>query len=210
MHHPIPLLLCCLTIGAAACSDDSTIESNEFADQYPVAYCSFLQSCCDAAERSYNSTSSCQEAVRKQVDALLQAVSGNADYDGEAARSCLNDLEQKSCSNAKLLYGCMNGAVTARQAEGDDCSYSAECTTYNCIPGSGGKQGYCGAAATTSGGCSGDDRGCAAGTYCSPYKKCTDKKQVGESCAGPNECASFVCHRNMHKCVDPATTPICQ
>jgi hypothetical protein len=188
------------------------MDVDDFVGQYADAYCAWVWHCCNSNERSYSATSTCKQAVQAQVDRLLAyrtAGSAFASFDGEAAQSCVDALTSKSCTDATLVHGCLDRVTQAQHKQGEECTYSAECKSLYCVPGSGGAKGYCGAVSVPGGNCSGEDEGCTSGTYCSAYKKCEYKVKAGEKCGGPNECQSFICHKSQKICANPLRKPIC-
>ncbi len=204
-------ILATALLSVAACGEDS-IDADEFITQYASAYCAHIWYCCNSNERSYNSTASCQQTVQAQVEQLLafrNASTAYAEYDGEAAQACIDRLQAKACSDSAAVYGCLDKVTQAQHKTGDDCTYSAECASSYCAQASAGKKGYCADVSVPGGNCSGDQRGCTSGTFCSAYKKCEYKKKAGEKCTGPHECESFICHKTQKVCANPLRTPIC-
>ena len=212
MSRSAVLALTILSLGSPACSGGDSVDVDEFITQYAEAYCAHIFYCCNSNEKSYNSTSSCKQTVRGQVEQLLafrNASGAFATFDGEAARACLDRLELKACSDSSTVYGCLGTVTSAQHKQSEDCTYGAECVSSYCVQDSSGKKGYCGPVSVPGGNCSGDDRGCTSGTFCSAYKKCEYKKKGGETCTRPGECTSFICHKVDKLCVNPLRTPIC-
>ena len=212
MFRSAVLALALSGLCATACSGGDSIEADEFISQYAEAYCAHIWYCCNKKELSYNSTANCKQTVQDQVELLLafrKASGAYATYDGEAAQSCLDRLQLKACSDSSTVYGCLDSVTQAQHKQSEDCTYSAECASSYCVQDSSGKKGYCGPVSVPGGNCSGDQRGCTSGTFCSAYKKCTYKGKTGDKCAGPQECESFICHQTQKVCVNPLRSPIC-
>jgi hypothetical protein len=194
-----------------ACGGEVTID--EFIAQYPDAYCAYHLHCCAADEQSYNSVAACRLSVSLDVASLLafsnEATPG-ATFDAAAARSCLDRLQGQDCSDAGLVKGCAEEAARPRQDQGQPCRHSAECKTYFCDQPQVGAQGVCGGQAVIGGKCSGDDRACPLGSYCSISAICAAEKQAGASCNEPGHCQSGICHRSQRLCANASRTPICQ
>ncbi len=200
-----------LVLGVAACGEEG-MDVEDFVDQYANAYCAWVWNCCNSNERSYSATSTCKQAVQTKVDRLLafrKADGAFATFDGEAAQACIDVLTSRSCSGANVVRGCLDRVTQAQHKPGDECSHSAECQSLYCVPGSGGKKGYCAAVSVPGGNCSGEDEGCTSGTFCSNSMRCEYQKKAGEKCTRPNECESFICHKAQKICANPLRTPIC-
>ena len=204
------LISAALVAGLAACSDEVKLTMDDFMSRYPAAYCSYLIACCDQAERSYGSEAACKTVVEDQVSDLLafrEADEAHATFEPQAATDCLEILESKSCTeDPTLADGCLDRVTRPSQQAGDDCTYSAECSSYYCIQPQKNTLGYCGSEGA--GQCSGDDRSCGEGSYCSSANQCTPKIADSATCGRGNECLSGICSPSAKICV-PRQTPYC-
>ncbi len=196
----------------SGCSEELTLSVDDFMAQYPGAYCSYLIYCCDQAERSYGSENACKTIVEEQLNDLLafrEADTPFATFEAEPAADCLDRLLAKNCTeDSALASGCLTSITRPGHTSGDECTYSAECASYYCIQPQKNTVGYCGSEGA--GQCSGDDRACAAGNYCSSANVCTPKVKEEDSstCGRGNECESGICSASAKICV-PKQTPYC-
>jgi hypothetical protein len=209
MHRTIRSLVVSLTLLVpAACSDEAELTPEDFIGQYATAYCGYLFSCCDTSERSYGSQSACQNAVKEQADLFLAfrgEEGAHATFQIEAAQQCLDRLDGADCKDATLFNGCLADAAAAQQAEGDECTYPAECTSRYCNQPQKHTLGSCG---SVGGGCNGLDLSCTSGTYCGSDGQCLGKKADGEACVRAGECTSGICSPTYKQCV-AAKDPRC-
>ncbi len=206
MKRFLPLLLL-----LGACGDDA-VSADDFISKYPDAYCAFLWRCCDSNERSYSSTATCANAVRDQVNELLafrDDGSARAEYLEAGAKGCLDKLESGFCTDTTLKGGCLDDVTRAGAKTGDQCRYSAECASFYCVQQQKNTLGLCGERSVIGGSCSGDDRGCPLGSYCSAYRKCETQKGSGSSCSRPEMCESGVCSASGKYCSGKGTTQLC-
>lgn len=211
MRPAILLLGLCLALSQPGCGDE-TITADEFLATYPETYCAFLWRCCDGSERSYNSRKSCAGDVRDRLTELLAfrgEAQPKAEFLPEGGRGCLDKLEGGSCHDTTLRGGCLDDVTRALAAKGDTCRYSAECPSFYCVQPQKNTLGACGSRSVSGGSCSGDDRGCPLGTYCSSYRKCEPHKSKGTTCSRPEECDSGICTVTNHWCAGAGTTPLC-
>lgn len=192
------------------CSEEVKVSMEDFMAQYPGAYCSYLIACCDQAERSYGSENACKTVVEERLSDLLafrEADTPFATLEADPATDCLERLQAKNCTeDAELAMGCLNTITRPGHKSGDECTYSAECSSYYCIQPQKNTEGYCGSEGA--GQCSGDDRACAEGSYCSSANQCTAKIADSSTCGRGNECESGICSPNAKICV-PRQKPYC-
>ncbi len=188
------------------------MSADDFISQYAETYCGFIWKCCDSAERSYSSRTTCANAMQNQVTDLL-AFRHEADSKGEyleaGAKGCLDKLKSGFCTDTALRDGCLDDVTRALSAKGGECHHSAECSSFYCIQSEAGKLGFCGERAVIGGSCSGDDRGCPLGSYCSAYRKCETKKGKGTTCSRPAQCESGICTASTKWCAGKGTTQLC-
>ena len=199
----LPLVL----LGLVACSDD-TISATDFVDDYLEAYCGYIMRCCDAVERSYMTSTACQLDRRPYVEQLLASKADGAKVTvlNDKARACIDSLGDSDCSAATTARDCLVAVTRGQQASGDPCSTSPECESYYCIQDQKDVEGYC--AAGSGGNCSGDDRACAAGSYCDDGTlQCLPRKEEGQICHRPEQCQSGIC--SPQKVCVAAPTPLC-
>jgi hypothetical protein len=206
--------LAVLMLLLAGCSDgngdDLTVE--EFRAAYKSAYCERVFRCCDADERSFGSTLSCESLVEQRLLELLRftGASGNvyASFLPAAAKSCLEELRTAGCDYVELTEkGCAEKAVSAPQhTQGEECTYSVECDSYYCIQPAKLVRGSCGAAGGPP--CSGDDRTCRERHYCDESGQCQPTKGNAERCGSGRECESGVCSPSTKTCI-PRPSPFC-
>lgn len=200
-----------LIILLAGCGDDA-VDADDFISQYPDAYCAFLWRCCDSGERSYSATKTCSNAIRDRVTELL-AFRGEsekrAEYLPGGAKRCLDKMEGGFCTDTTLRGGCLDDVTRALAKKSDTCRHSAECPSFYCVQPQKNALGHCGDRSVVGGSCSGDDRGCPLGSYCSAYRKCESQKGAGTTCSRPEECESGVCTVTNKWCAGKGTTQLC-
>jgi hypothetical protein len=205
-----PLGLVALSL-LVACSGDSQITADDFVARYPEAYCAYVFRCCDAIERSYGSTVNCQQAVGDAVNELLAfraEATSFATFLAAPAQSCLDRLKQSSCkADAALIKGCAGEAVQSNHKPGEECTFSAECTSFFCVQPQKHTKGSCGQPGNAQ--CSDDDRACPTGNYCDlQTKQCVLQLDITRPCDRAAQCLSGICASSTHTC-SARTEPFC-
>lgn len=194
----------------ASCGGASDLGEEEFVASYPPAYCAYLLRCCDLAERSHGSAPACELAVAEiasEIFSFRASSSPGATFDASAAKSCIDRLKTKKCGEDKTLpAGCLESAVVPQRKAGEACTTSVECTSFYCVQPEKGAAGSCGSAGSSQ--CSGDDRGCSAGSYCSGLHQCVPRLDTARPCSRPGECQSGICSSSDKICVT-RTEPWC-
>lgn len=203
----LALLLAGLGTGCA----EEELGADDFIARYPEAYCAYLWHCCDSAERSYTSKGTCISRIDEMVRELMafrEAATPYAEFLPDGAQNCLDTLAAKSCKTT-LTGGCLSEATQALHKKDEECTYSAECSSYYCVQKQKNVRGYCGEQSVIGGNCSGDSRACPLGSYCNSYRVCQGQKDPGTTCSVPEECKSGVCSATDKICANPAKLPIC-
>lgn len=122
---------------------------------------------------------------------------GKIRYDGVKALACQTALAALSCDassrEARVVPAC-DGVFTGRVADGDACSFDAECASGRCdeaqCPFDTCCSGTCLATETraAAGASCETDAGCAVDAFCGKDKRCHELAKIGGLCARDSEC----------------------
>ncbi len=207
MHRVLGPMLIALLLTSCGGSDELTID--DFLAQYPDAYCGYVYRCCDSVERSFGSQVACREVTLetlKEQLAFRNAATPFATFLPKAGQACIDRLKTEACGTTPTLpTGCAGDAVQPQHSEGDECTYSWECTSSYCAQPQKLVRGSCGKKESSA--CSGDDRSCASGQYCDG-NNCKTQIDVSKPCTRGGECVSGICSPSARVCVS-RTEPFC-
>jgi hypothetical protein len=156
------------------------------------AFCTRLVRCGLVA-----STAACEALLDVDNEELLAAIeAGTIDYDGVAARECLDAFAAASCDQSsesvRVEPPACAEAIRGTVADGGVCHASAECISQDCTVPDCGMACCAGTCATTTpdaaigGSCA--TASCVDGAYCDAAMVCRALLAANATCTGNDEC----------------------
>ena len=189
-----------------ACSGSTSSSSGDPVplDQIPAelakSFCAAEQACNQFLYDFAFTNTDCVSVATKEFaqasynDIQAAVTAGTVKYDGNLARTCVNDIANGACAalDNNTPDSCKR-ALAGTAATGAACNVDEECAgDARCDTSAGTCPGKCAPLASAGVACSADGD-CALGAVCSPVtQKCVAPAQVGEDCGGgvAGDCAA--------------------
>jgi hypothetical protein len=220
------LWVCALLAG---CGGGGSVSVDNLGTELASVSCSKMFECCDSAEimdqfanvtvdgQPITTEEQCESFAGGFLGTFLtqeynaSIAAGRIEYDGEAARSCLDQMANLSCGAYAMVTGntgvaCDTPFITPKVADGGGCTQSYECISGNCEgatnDGDTSTDGTCMPMPTAGQPC---DFHCADGLYCSydstaGEEICQPIRANGEDCNLDEECQSDNCDNSTLTC----------
>ena len=199
-----PIVFSVAVLLAAGCSsgdeEGGSLTREQFASEFPSAYCAWQFRCCDSSDRHYSNEADCVVAEGKSVVLLLKLIPVES-FHGNSAYKLINKYKDLACPQINIADQAIFISAAKKNAAGEACTSSLDCDSLNCFGKICAKTGSKDGAPCNP---AWDPwyPPCGAGFFCDAASKtCKSKFSDGKTCGASHQCKSSVCAPKAKTCV---------